>query len=342
LTAPQTAEILDVSIMTVIRWCESGKLPAIPKAYGKKTTWRISPQAVEMFTVQQTQKQAQKVQRKENHPEMIPAWLKAMGKGTFNGKVFSDKTIVGYSYYGDLYFTKQKAVSAEGLKAELMKIPARQFATRERYYKAIRCLGKFLIQENCLDDRFIEEIKSLKPKRHLPPKKTTVTESQLQSLLNACKDGQGRLIIILLSQTGLRASEACALKLSDLDFENGCLIIRLGKGNKTRRVGLAPMAMNALQEYLLSSPGNLSHLLIDLKGKPMTRHGLFSRIERIGKKANVPVNPHALRRAFVTINANNGRPLQMLQKACGHGDIKTTMGYCLTSEQEVIDAMKNW
>ena len=83
-------------------------------------------------------------------------------------------------------------------------------------------------------------------------------------------------------------------------------------------------------------------LLQDIKGNKMERYGLRDRLERIGKKTGVKVTAHALRRAFVTINSNKGRPLVMLQMACGHADIQTTRSYCMTSEQEVIDAMKEW
>ncbi|MFN7309842.1 MAG: tyrosine-type recombinase/integrase [Vampirovibrionales bacterium] len=54
------------------------------------------------------------------------------------------------------------------------------------------------------------------------------------------------------------------------------------------------------------------------------------------------VTTHAMRRAFVTINANKGRSLVMLQMACGHADIKTTRDYCRTSEQEMVKAMQEW
>ncbi len=122
------------------------------------------------------------------------------------------------------------------------------------------------------------------------------------------------------------------------------MTVRLGKGNKTRRVGLTPYVIEVIQGFLVNQKNKKSSdfLLLDKNGKRMSRNGLYQRLERIGEKAGVEVSPHALRRAFVTINANAGRPLQMLQRACGHSDIKTTMAYCRTSEQEVIDAMKDW
>jgi site-specific recombinase XerD len=77
-------------------------------------------------------------------------------------------------------------------------------------------------------------------------------------------------------------------------------------------------------------------------GEKMTRDGLLNRVRRIGSLAGLDISPHVLRRAFVTINANKGRSLVMLQMACGHSDIKTTRSYCKTSEDEMISAMKDW
>jgi site-specific recombinase XerD len=74
----------------------------------------------------------------------------------------------------------------------------------------------------------------------------------------------------------------------------------------------------------------------------MRKDGVYQRVRRIGDKAGVQTASHALRRAFVTLNANKGRSLVMLQMACGHADIKTTRDYCRTSEQELIEAMKGW
>jgi integrase/recombinase XerD len=132
--------------------------------------------------------------------------------------------------------------------------------------------------------------------------------------------------------------------VADIDFQDGVLTVQCGKGGKRRQVGLSASAMASLNKLIEDRKDKTSqaHLFLNKDGKPMSRHGLFQRLERIGKAVGVTVTPHALRRAFVTINANKGRPLQMLQRACGHSDIKTTMSYCRTSEQEVIDAMKSW
>jgi integrase/recombinase XerD len=134
------------------------------------------------------------------------------------------------------------------------------------------------------------------------------------------------------------------LTVGDLHLEEGYLIVQKGKGGKRRRVGLTQHCQELLSEYLtgLTKRAPDAAVFLDKYGRTMRRDGLLNRLRRLGALAGIDVSPHALRRAFVTINANKGRSLVMLQMACGHSDIKTTRSYCKTSEDEMIQAMKNW
>jgi len=289
--------------------------------------------------------EGEKKRPKQNkpHSEYQKAWLCAMAKGTLNGKVYSKRTIEDYRYYIELYLSKHESLSLDALKKELMAIPAKMFAKREKYFKAMLCFAKFLTQESFLEPTILDELKPLFPKRHLPPKRFTLDETGINRLLEACETVQERLIVLLLAHTGLRASEACALTWGDVDLKLGFLTVRLGKGNKTRKVGLTSRLLDALNQQRESLPcGHNNPILLNRKDEQMERTGLFRRLQRIGQLSGLKVSPHALRRAFVTINANKGRPLVILQRSCGHSDIKTTMSYCLTAEHEVIEAMKGW
>ncbi len=339
--------------MTVKRWCESGKLPALAKPYGTKTTYLISPQALEMLEHQLEAPILAKAKPLSGkpHSEMLPLWKAAMAGGTIKGRVFSPATIETYSFYVDSFIKTSRTLSKESLQAALLKIPAQHFAKRLKVYESLVCFGRFLSQQGCLPLTFAEEVQFLRPQRHLPAKRITVDEVALPKLFDACTTSQERLILTLLAHTGLRASEACALRWADINLEQALLIVQCGKGGKMRRVGLTSQLKAGLEQWKASQEDGKrkakavsSHgrLLTDNRGKPMTRHGIFQRVQRLGELAGVPASPHALRRAFVTINANKGRPLQMLQMACGHADIQTTRAYCMTKEQEVIDAMKEW
>ena len=83
------------------------------------------------------------------------------------------------------------------------------------------------------------------PKYVRPPRRT-LNESETRTLLAACKKPRVKAAISLLLDTGLRRAEACSLKWSDIDFESGALVVRKGKGSKTRVVGIGAAARRSL------------------------------------------------------------------------------------------------
>ncbi len=343
LSVKEVSLFLGVSRPTISRWCESGRLPAISISYGRTITYKISKQVVELFM--QAEKQAKEAKEKEassHHSEYIRGWLKAMEKGLISGKPYSPLTIDDYHSHVIKFFCCHEALNLKALEKDLLYFPAHQHGARIKRFKSLVCFGKHLIMQKVLTEDFLNKAKAIKPKSARPPKRITLTPEELERLLTACETIEDRMMIILLAQTGLRVSEACGLKLADINLDKAILTIKKGKGGKRRQLGLNE---EVLQIFLLLFKGRKSksqYLFLNEKGQQQTRHCIARRLKQIGKKAGIKVSPHALRRAFVTINANKGRPLQMLQIACGHSSIKTTMGYCMTSEQEVIDAMKGW
>lgn len=278
----------------------------------------------------------------KKHQDYLEAWGNAMATGLMTGRPFSQTTQDHYVYYVTRLLEKHGKLSYETLRDELGSIPVEHFSTKSFIFGASVSFGKYLIGEKALRASFLEQVKKLKPRRHLPAKRLTVKESDLSRVMGVCKRTSDLLIVVLLASTGLRASEACNLRVGDVDFESGKIIVRIGKWGKTRRVGMTDSLQDVLLRYL-KERGYVQPddpLLISKVGTSVERNGLYKRLQKLGRKAGVLVTPHALRRAFVTINVAAGIPLVYLQIACGHTDIKTTRSYCQTSEDEVIEAMK--
>lgn len=279
----------------------------------------------------------------KKHSDYLEQWQKAMATGLMTGRPFSDETQKSYVTYLTRFLDIYGKVSYENLRDHLASLPVNQFSTKNQTHQAVISFAKLLISEKALSPSFLDKARKLKPKRHIPAKRLTVKTDDLVHLIQCCKNPLDRLIIILLASTGLRASEACSLLLEDVDFESRKIHVRKGKWGKARRVGITDGLIVALQEYLEQWRKGQAHksspLLVNGSGRPLKRNGLYRRLKKLERRADVEVTPHALRRAFVTINVANGIPLVYLQIACGHSDITTTRSYCQTTEDEVIEAM---
>lgn len=373
ISVAEAAHQLGVSARTVLRWCESGRLPAMNQPYGNKTTYLIPQNALSLvsptlqtFSQTNTPPNALSVLRsavKENlkqlsspskrkqttiksHKDYIPAWEDAMRSGLMNGKPFSERTIQEYVRYANKFFQAAKVLSPETLKKAVYAIPVINPEVRCKMYRAMSCLGKFLIDQQALDKHFVEEIKAFAPKPNPSPKRETVPQEGYEALKRVCKSELERLILELVIQTGIRASEAVHLRWRDvIRGEQKAIIIRHGKGNKERVVGMTVALKRALIRYrqsLPQKPRKKDFVLQNKKGQQMTRHSIGRRIKRLGERASIYASPHALRRSFATLNANNNRSIAILQKALGHTSIKTTQLYLQTSGQDVINEMASW
>ena len=79
-------------------------------------------------------------------------------------------------------------------------------------------------------------------------RRESLTNVQVQTLLEATKDDYTYLIIVLLLNTGLRISELCNLMWNYIDFHTRKLIVQHGKGDKQRSIPLNDTAIKTLQK----------------------------------------------------------------------------------------------
>jgi len=137
-------------------------------------------------------------------------------------------------------------------------------------------------------------------------------------------------ILELLYATGMRVSELCQLKLTDL---HDTFVKVEGKGKKERVIPVGRKAIEALDHYLNSFRGKMEEktapLFISQKGKPLSRMVVWSRIKVYAKLAGIQKNlsPHTLRHSFATHLLENGADLRLIQDMLGHEDIGTTDRY---------------
>ena len=208
--------------------------------------------------------------------------------------------------------------------------------SQARILSGIRSFYRFLIMEDYLESDPTELLESPQTGFKLP-EVMTVEEIDLLigSIDRGTKEGQrNRAILETLYSCGLRVSELCNLKLSELYFEEGFIKVE-GKGSKQRLVPISPRAIKEIRLYFTDrnlmkiKPGFEDFVFISNFGKNISRIMVFHIIkelaERIGLKKKI--SPHTFRHSFATHVLEGGANLRAIQCMLGHESIGTTEIY---------------
>jgi len=153
-----------------------------------------------------------------------------------------------------------------------------------------------------------------------------------------------RALLELLYGCGLRASEACSLRLRDVDL-SGRRVRVTGKGDKQRVVPIGRSAMRAIDRYIRDARPALLRdvaspvLFVTLRGRPLrpsdVRRALASALRREGLPSR---SPHALRHSFATHLLEGGADLLSIQELLGHASVATTQVYTHVSVRHLKTA----
>lgn len=210
-------------------------------------------------------------------------------------------------------------------------------STRARKAAAIRSLYRERLLAGLATSDPTRTLSSPRLESGLPRVLTVHEVTRLLEAPKATPAGiRDRALLETLYGAGLRASEALALRLQDLDLDVG-FVRTIGKGSKERVVPLGRKAVEALRAYnergrpLLGRSGTLKapELFLNNRGRRLSRQGLHQIIKRYARVAGLPddVSAHTLRHSFATHLLEGGADLRAVQEMLGHADLSTTQIY---------------
>jgi len=219
--------------------------------------------------------------------------------------------------------------------------------TVARHLAAIRMFCRFLYREKLLAHDVSELVDTPKLWRTLPQ---TLDYEEVDRLLAAPKTHtklglRDKALLELLYATGLRVSEAAALKLSDVNREAGFLRT-VGKGNKERIVPVGKQALQWLNRYLAEArprfgkhPPSCGEIFLSTRGTPMSRKTIWHLIKKYTRGAGIAKNisPHTLRHSFASHLLQHGGDLRAIQEMLGHASISTTQVYTHVDQSRLKD-----
>lgn len=170
------------------------------------------------------------------------------------------------------------------------------------------------------------------------PEVLTVEEiDKIISIIDlSTNEGQrNRAILETLYSCGLRVSELCNLKISDLYFAEGFIKVE-GKGSKQRLVPISPRAIKEIDYWFKDrnaqwkiKKGFEDFVFLARWGNSISRIMVFHLIKELAAKANITKNisPHTFRHSFATHLLEGGANLRAIQCMLGHESIATTEIY---------------
>jgi integrase/recombinase XerD len=136
-----------------------------------------------------------------------------------------------------------------------------------------------------------------------------------------------RAWFLTLAHTGMRLNELLDLRLGDLDFAAGRLLVCNPKGGHDRIAYLTPSLTHALQRYLLHRPASSDDHIWCYQGRVLSDEAVRDQVNRWGKHCDVKVTPHRLRHTFATQLINHGLPIDSVRKLLGHQTLNMTQHY---------------
>ena len=200
----------------------------------------------------------------------------------------------------------------------------------QRRLSACRSFYRWLLKLGRIAASPADAIRAPKSVRKLPQVLDVDEAMQLVEVSTDAPLGvRDRALLELFYSSGLRLSEVCALKWSDLDFAQG-LVTVLGKGGKQRVVPVGSHARNALQELRAESGGEQTDFVFPGRGGgQITSRAIQLRMKRLAMQRGVfkRVHPHLLRHSFASHMLESSGDLRGVQELLGHADIATTQIY---------------
>ena len=207
--------------------------------------------------------------------------------------------------------------------------------TQSRVLSGIRAFFRFLLIEGEIEENPASLIESPKIGLKLPEVLSVMEiDRMIEEIdLSKAEGPRNKAIIETLYGCGLRVSELVNLRLTDINYGEGFVVVT-GKGNKQRLVPVSGKALKEIDIYKkdrdrLPVIYDKNILFLNRRGARLTRAMIFTIIKDLAAKAGIRKNisHHTFRHSFATHMIEAGADLRAVQEMLGHESILTTEIY---------------
>lgn len=216
--------------------------------------------------------------------------------------------------------------------------PALSQITINHHLFALRLMTDFLWETNRIDYLVV-----IPPNQRVKKSSgRSISKEEIEILYQLTINSKERAILSLAYGCGLRSKEICELIWSDVLFSTGHLLIRHGKGNKTREVPMSDLVQSDLRNYMnqnlrgkMVRLSRTNFLLLRPSGKPMSNAYLNILLKKIIQRSEnttirkLKLSLHDLRHSIATHLAENGAEIEFIRDFLGHDSIDTSSLYMI-------------
>ena len=203
----------------------------------------------------------------------------------------------------------------------------------QRTLAAVRSFYNFLLREGAVARNAALEVQAPKPGKRLPAALDVDQMARLLSLKPAnALERRDLALLELFYSSGLRLSELCGLRITDLDLDIGQVRV-LGKGQKERIVPVGRAAIAALKHWLAErpqfAPPDQAAVFVGRRGERLGARAVQLRVAAQARAMGLPqhLHPHMLRHSFATHLLESSGDLRAVQEMLGHASVSTTQIY---------------
>lgn len=172
----------------------------------------------------------------------------------------------------------------------------------------------------------MDKLPRAKERRKLP---VVLSPEEVKAIFDVTHNLKHKAILMTIYSAGLRISEVCNLKISDIDSKSMQILIRQGKGNKDRYTILSKENLKILREYWKMYQPKEYLFLGRYRSTALSPRSVQMAFGKSIKRAEITkhVTVHSLRHAFATHLLDGGTDICYIQKLLGHTRITTTSIY---------------
>lgn len=239
-------------------------------------------------------------------------------------QTYEDRIVPFLKWCESIKLTTINSINPDTVRSYFIHLTERELSdyTVNGVGRALRAFFNFCVNERLLSESPMRTVKIPKIAKRIKP---SLSADDIKRLLEACQSERDELIILLLLDTGVRATELVNLNIGDIDPTMGTVLVRQGKGSKDRSVYIGNKTRKQLQRHLLERDDLSDHQPLFQSQKTqqrLTTGGLRVILVRLCEDAGIRrIAPHAFRRTFAISSLRAGMSIYHLQRLMGHADI---------------------